>query len=87
MCVQPQIISTIGLMLDIIGVILLFYFGPPTLPITKDGNTITTFKHPDYVSKNKSKYKRHQIMSFVALGFLLLGFLFQFTGSAMQIEL
>jgi hypothetical protein len=87
MSIHPQIYGAIGLVFDIIGVILLFYYGPPTLPITKEGHAILPFDHndPNLLLKNKAKYKHHERYSFVALSCLLVGFALQFISAVMQV--
>ena len=87
MFTSPQGIGAIGLLFDIVGVILLFYFGPPTLPITKDGHLIIPFNQNDEEKQksNKRLYQKHQMASFIALGLLMIGFVLQFIGSVLQI--
>ncbi|HJX36669.1 MAG TPA: hypothetical protein VJ280_06895 [Dehalococcoidales bacterium] len=87
MCVSPQFIGAVGLVLDIAGVVMLFYYGPPSLPITKDGHTILPFNANDngIQAKNKVAFHKHQRFSFIALGLLLAGFVLQFVSNVLQI--
>ena len=83
-----QIISTIGLVMNIIGVILLFFFGFPqpnfdegvSLGLednTPLGNGKTVKEQNIEINRKKRIYK---IMATVALVLLLFGFLFQLFG-------
>lgn len=83
----PQIIGSIGLMFDIVGVVLLFYYGPPTLPITAEGFAVLPFNANDteIATKNKAIFNRHQRFSCLALVLLLVGFALQLIGNLMQI--
>ena len=71
-----MIYNIIGLTLDLIGVILLFKFGilPDNLweHILMDSGM------------SEEDEKKHKIWSKVAMGFLILGFVFQLLGSTMQ---
>ena len=69
-------INSVGLFLDIIGVILLFFFvlpsrvseGPPYLSFGED---------PDSTKQRKKQRKRYQRVSWFALVLLILGFALQ----------
>ena len=72
-------INSVGLDLDIIGVILLFIFGlpdsfvrdgPPTNPLSFDVDT-------DGVKQWKKKWKRYKCVSWFALVLLVFGFVLQ----------
>jgi hypothetical protein len=84
---SPQIICAVGLVLDITGVIMLFYFGPPSLPITKDGHAILPFNANDdgIQAANKAVFHKHKKFSFIALSLLLAGFALQFVSTVLQI--
>lgn len=71
-----MIYSIIGLTLDLIGVILLFKFG--ILP-----DNLWEHLLMDNGMSEKDE-KKHKIWSKVAMGFLILGFVFQLLGSTMQ---
>lgn len=73
------LINSIGLISDMVGVVILFYFGPPTLDITRDGYKILPFNPNDdaETEKNKALAKKHDLFSKIGLGLLFLGFLLQ----------
>lgn len=87
MCLSPQAIGLIGLFLDILGVIALFVYGPPSIDLTKDGHTYLPYNANDeaITSPNRRKYKRHKFMSFLALSLLLSGFLTQAYATWLQL--
>jgi hypothetical protein len=80
-----QTLNTVGLVLNIAGVILVFFYGFPQptheegvglgledgTPLS-DGRTVA--EHNEDVRKTRARYLR---MSRLALGLLVLGFLFQ----------
>ncbi len=72
-------INSIGLIFDIVGVVILFYFGPPTLNITRDGYKILPFISNDdaETKKNKALAEKHDRFSQLGLKLLFLGFAFQ----------
>lgn len=69
----PEIINTVGLIFDIIGVGLLFRYGLPE-PIGKDGARRITWGTDE---EETAKWKRYKRMSYLALGLLIFGFLLQ----------
>jgi hypothetical protein len=71
-----MIYNLIGLTLDLIGVILLFKFG-----ILPDNLWEHILMDSGMSEKDE---KKHKIWSKVAMGFLILGFVFQLLGSTMQ---
>ncbi len=80
---NQSVLNSVGLILDIIGVVVLFYFGPPVLNITKEGHRILPFdsNNTAETNSNKALAKKHGIFSKLGLGFLMAGFLFQLGGS------
>lgn len=66
---------------------MLFYFGPPSLPITKDGHAILPFNANDdgIQATNKTVFNKHKKFSFIALSLLLAGFSLQFVSTILQI--
>ena len=68
-----DIINSIGLFLDIVGVILLFLFGLPP-PISKDG-VVTLQVGVD--KDGAEKWKRYKFISWIALCCLVFGFSLQ----------
>jgi hypothetical protein len=82
---SSQLLNTIGLIFNIGGVVLLFFFGPPQPSFEEgiglgleDGNVLedgkTVAEHNVYVRKNK---KTHEILSRFSLVLLIIGFGFQ----------
>jgi hypothetical protein len=80
-----QILNTIGLVLNIVGVGLLFFYGPPQ-PSFEEGVAIglgdatplengkTVAQHNEEVRKTKTK---HSFLSRLALILIIIGFAFQ----------
>lgn len=72
-------INSLGLVLDIFGVILLFWFGLPSRFVT-DGpptNALSFGWDPDSVEQWEKKWNRYNCMSWFALVLLVLGFVLQ----------
>ena len=83
--VSPQLVNSVGLVFDIFGVVLLFYFGPPVLKITAEGyEFVWSGVNEIEQERNKKTYANHQRFSRVALGLLLLGFVLQLASNAIQ---
>jgi hypothetical protein len=82
----PTLINSIGLVCDIAGVMMLFYFGPPVLNITRDGYKILPFNpnDEDETRKNKSIADRHDRLSRASLGLLLVGFALQLVSNFLK---
>jgi hypothetical protein len=80
---SSQIISAVGLVFDIIGIIILFYFGPPVLRITREGHQILPYNAMDEVvtKKNQAIYRKHDRMSKIGLVLVFLGFVLQLLGT------
>ena len=76
---SSSLINSIGLLCDMVGVVILFYFGPPTLNITCDGYKILPFNPNDEAEtkNNKSLAEKHNRLSKLGLGLLFIGFLLQ----------
>ncbi|NQU52071.1 MAG: hypothetical protein HQ522_05985 [Bacteroidetes bacterium] len=74
-----KILSSIGLLLDIVGVIMLFRFGLPSKVGDAPGLVIGDIL-PETVKKNVY-IKR---MAYVSLGFLIIGFSLQLAGMFLQ---
>ena len=78
MDIMYKYISSIGLLFDIIGVILLFFYGIPK-NLNPNGYI---YKVKEDVNINEiNTYKKYKYWSYIALIFLLIGFIFQFIGS------
>ncbi len=76
---SAAIINSVGLFLDIIGVILLFIFGLPSRFVS-DGpptNTISFGWDPDSVKQWEKQWNRYKLVSWFALVLLVLGFALQ----------
>ena len=79
MYLLSDVINSVGLFLDIIGVILLFIFGLPSRFLS-DGppiNTLSLGWDPDSVKQWEKQWKRYKFWSGLALGLLILGFVLQ----------
>ena len=81
---SSAVINSLGLVFDIAGVVVLFYYGPPTLSITRDGHKILPFNSndEDETKKNKALATKHHRRSTAGLvllffGFVFFGFVFQ----------
>jgi hypothetical protein len=81
-----QILNSIGLGLGMIGVVILFIFGPPQpalesgvslgledgTPIDASGKTVA-----EYNREVEKRRRKHSILSKMGLGLIFLGFAFQ----------
>ena len=77
--------SAVGLIFDIIGVILLFFYAPMQPDHYADGSFGFKDESPDADEKEKLRQKRkakYACMSKIALVFILVGFVFQFIATA-----
>lgn len=83
-----QTVNTIGLIFNMIGILIIFYFGPPQpsfeegvsldledANLLSDGTTVA--EHDRKIKKLKAVYSR---MSKIGLGFIFFGFAFQLWG-------
>ena len=69
-------INSVGLFLDIGGVILLFFFGLPSR--VREGPPFLSFGEDlDSTKQREKQWKRYQFASWFALGFLVVGFALQ----------
>lgn len=71
-------LSNIGLIFDIVGVVLLFFFGPPIPDVFLDGSEIIVTS-PDSMKAKKAKIKNN--ISKLALGVIVIGFSLQLAGN------
>jgi hypothetical protein len=76
------ILSSFGLLLDMVGAIMLFKYGLPS-EVSKEGNITIVMEQTD--EKEIEKWKKYNRYSKFALTFLLTGFLLQFIPSVIQI--
>jgi len=80
-----QMITSFGLILDIVGVIFLFIWGPPTpsmegsVGLALESGTVLADgrKVEDMEKKQLKKKATHSLMSKVGLGLIFLGFVLQ----------
>ena len=77
-----NLISSIGLIIDILGVILLFIYGLPSK--VSEGDYFTDGETEDMQEKRLKKNKHIQKMAHIGLICLILGFLFQLIGTNLQ---
>jgi len=69
-CISPKMVNSIGLILDVAGVVLIFYFGLPN-EVPGEGTKWDYTKDP----KIEKRYKRY---GKIGLFLLILGFILQF---------
>ena len=74
-------LNTLGLILDIIGVIILFKFGLPA-DVSKEGHIGMAFQGTN--TDDIKKYKKFDIWSRIGLGLLILGFLLQIVSNYVE---
>ena len=71
-------INSVGLFLDIGGVILLFFFGLPSRVRAEPPSELLSLgSDPDSKKQWEKQWKRYQFASWFALGFLVVGFALQ----------
>ena len=73
----PAALGSLGLLLDIAGVVLLFFFGLPADVHEGGGTTILWGGNPE----GARRYRRAVFWSRVALGLLIAGFVLQIAGN------
>ncbi len=71
-----DIVTTIGLIFDICGAILITFFGIPTL-LSRDGGEIPTF---GYSEREEKKAKHYDNLALLGMVLLILGFSGQIIG-------
>ena len=71
-----DIVSSMGLILDIAGVVLLFFFGLPA-EVRETGGTLIAFGGGKSDEEASRKYRCHKRMSRIGLGCLVFGFSMQ----------
>ena len=75
--------TSIGLASDIIGILILFRYGPPISEILPDGSESVWYREDPQLEKAK-KAQREIRYSKIALGFIIIGFILQFIGSVVS---
>ena len=79
MIVHFNVFSSIGLIIDIFGVILLFMYGLPSK--VSEGDYFLDGETAEMESKRLKHNKRVKFMAHIGLICLIIGFVFQFIGS------
>lgn len=76
---ENKILSSIGLLLDIIGVILLFLYGLPSKVKEDDRGQIylTVGNDEEAANRERNRFKRYRFLSRFALALLIIGFSLQ----------
>ena len=80
-----KLLNVLGLILGLIGVIIIFIWGPPQ-PDLKEGISRITAGQ-DVVENDirvKRERKRYNIMSKIGLGLVFFGFVFQLVGTCVK---
>jgi hypothetical protein len=80
---MPQIINSIGLLLDIFGVVLLFRYGLPA-DVTRSGASYLLLEGEDEAEKLKAQH--YDRMGQLGLALLIAGFLFQLASNFLQLH-
>ena len=80
---MPQIINSIGLLLDIFGVVLLFRYGLPA-DVTRSGASYLLLEGEDEAEKLKAQH--YDRMGQLGLALLIAGFLFQLASNFLQLR-
>ena len=80
MCLWAGIFNTLGLALDIIGVVLLFHFGLPP-DVNRDGAVGWTLGTDEAEAQKARRYARR---SWTALHLIVTGFALQIVGTWMR---
>ncbi len=73
---SADIVSSVGLILDIVGVILLFKYGLPA-DVREKGGTIIIFGGGKRDEEAKREHRYYRRMSRIGLGCLMVGFSLQ----------
>jgi len=82
----PKFINSFGLVFDIVGVALLFFFGPPTINVTKEGHELLTgCGSSDDVQRNRIRFCRNNLISRIALVLLFFGFIAQLISNYIKV--
>ena len=76
-----SIINTIGLVLDLIGVLILFKFGLPS-QVDKNGSIGFIMEEEDL--SEKKKWHKYNCWSKIGLGFISVGFILQIISNHYQ---
>ena len=80
---MPQIVGSIGLCLDIAGVVLLFRYGLPE-EISRSGSVGWLENEPER-GRLAAKGKHYDRLGGLGLWLLIIGFMFQLVGNLMQL--
>jgi len=78
---ESILLTTIGLVFNMIGVILLYFYVPPIFTVFPDGSEIVTYNEEPEQAKQKAKIAKRNInISRIALIVIFVGFVFQLLG-------
>lgn len=79
---SPQILNTVGLSMGMLGVAIIYFWGPPLPDFSETVNII--WSDPPAGSREaleidtaRARKRRHQILSGIGLGLIFLGFAIQ----------
>ncbi len=76
-----SIVATIGLFLDIIGVVILYFNGPPLFTLLPDGSELVCYtENAEEANKKANIAKRKILISKFALLIIIFGFVLQLVG-------
>ena len=79
-------LNSLGLILDIVGVVLLFFFGLPVEDVSKFGGQQLLWPAGEEQERlNQERYRRRQLLSRMALVCLVSGFTLQLLSSLFHI--
>ncbi len=75
---DPDIVNSVGLLLDIGGVVMLFFFGLPSKVEHPDSGIVVEWGVPPAeTERRRRQWHRHQFMARLGLAMLILGFVLQ----------
>ena len=75
---DPDVVNSVGLLLDIAGVVMLFFFGLPSKVEHPDSGIAVAWDVPSAETERRRKqWYRHRLMSGLGLAMLILGFVLQ----------
>jgi hypothetical protein len=77
------VLTSIGLILDIVGVCMLFKWEPPLSGYDKKGNLMVVMSPNDDMKK---EFKKNKTYSTSAIWCLILGFVFQITSTILSLH-
>jgi len=73
-----KLLISLGLFLDIVGILLLAFFSVPTTTLSPDGtDTLVMKSGEEETAKNIKKYRRNRTLTTVAYFLIIIGFILQ----------